>query len=44
MDTAPIIILALYGLAALVALVLLIFLIRRRIRIKKEETFEKRDN
>jgi hypothetical protein len=44
MDTIPIIILTLYGVAAIVVIVLLIYLIRRRIRIKREENFEQRSN
>jgi len=32
------------GLAFVAAIVIIVFLIIRRIRIRKEETFEKRDN
>jgi hypothetical protein len=38
------IIIAIQGLALLISLGLIIFLIARRIKIKKTETFEKRQN
>lgn len=36
--------LGLYALGLVIAIILLIFLIRRRIRIRKTENFEKRTN
>jgi hypothetical protein len=44
MDRIGEIILGLYALAALVIIVLLIYLIDRRIKIKRKENFEDRDN
>ena len=44
MDTIATIILSIHGLLWGGALVILIYLIARRIRLKKEETFEDRDN
>ena len=44
MDTATSLILSLYGLAGLGILVVIVYLIIRRIKIKKKEDFEKRDN
>lgn len=38
------IILMVYGAAMLVALFIIVFLIFRRMKIRKRETFEKRDN
>jgi hypothetical protein len=44
MDNFTEIMLSIYGLAGLVVLIIIIYLIIRRIRISKEEDFEKRDN
>lgn len=44
METAAIVITTIYGLAIATMLVLLIYLIFKRIKDKKQEHFEKRDN
>jgi hypothetical protein len=44
MDTINTIILSVHGLIWGSALIILIFLIIRRVRLKKEENFEDRDN
>ena len=44
MNTASTIILGVYGLAGLAIVILIVYLIIRRIKIKKDEDFEKRDN
>ncbi len=44
MDAVAVIFLGLEGLLFLGAIVVLVWLIFRRIRLKKEEAFEKRDN
>jgi hypothetical protein len=44
MDNFPEIILSIYGLAGLVVLIIIIYLIIRRVKISKKEDFEKRDN
>lgn len=40
----PITIIALYGLAILAVIGILVYLVIRRVKLKEEETFEKRDN
>jgi len=44
MEPAAKVILWIYGAAAAIVIVLLIYLIGRRIEIKKKENFENRDN
>jgi len=44
MELPAVIILGIYGFGFLVVITLLIFLIFRRIRVKKTEDFEDRDN
>jgi len=44
MDRIGYLIMAIEGVFFLAAIVLLVYLIIRRIRLKKEEKFEKRDN
>jgi len=44
MDPAAKVILWIYGTVTAIVIVLLIFLIKRRIEIKKKENFEERDN
>lgn len=44
METVSWVILGIYFLVAAVAIIGIVYLIFRRIRIRKEENFEKRDN
>jgi uncharacterized membrane protein len=44
MDTPAIVIMSLYGLGFIIMVILLIYLIFRRIHIKESEDFEKRNN
>lgn len=44
LDNIGKIILSIYGLTGLIVLIIIIFLIVRRSRIRKQETFEKREN
>jgi hypothetical protein len=44
MDPVGKIFLWVYGLAAVIFIVLIVYLVIRRVRIKKNESFEKRDN
>lgn len=44
METIPYIMIGLYGLGAVISLVIIIVLIAKRLKAKQNETFEKRDN